>query len=197
MRKNIIRVKIPLERVGVLIGSEGHIKETIEKKFNLNLSIDSQDGNVSIVGSTSDPSLLFRARDIVLAIGRGFSPEKAFLLFLEDLNLYIIDLRELFESSSDIQRVKSRVIGRNGKTRHIIEEETKTNISIYGYTISIIGDLEHLSIAREAIDMLIRGVLHRNVYRFLDMKRRDLKQTEMELWKSKPKSLREGKKKNV
>jgi ribosomal RNA assembly protein len=121
-----------------------------------------------------------------MAIGRGFSPKKAFSLFDENVNLYIIDLQDFLRSPSDIQRVKSRIIGTKGKTRRIIEEETMTSLSIYGDTISIIGDIEHLKVAKEAIDMFIRGAYHRSVYRYLNMKRNELREIEMELWKSPP-----------
>ena len=180
------RIKIPLERVGVLIGHNGRVKGTIEERLEVRLDVDSRTGDIKVTSTGSDPSLLFRARDIVLAIGRGFSPEGAFNLFDEDLNLYVLDLEERCRSPSDIRRVKSRIIGMNGKTRRILEEETMTKISIYGHTISIIGDVQHLMVARNAVEMLIKGDLHRSVYRYLDRKRAELKDSEMELWKSIP-----------
>ena len=180
------RIKIPLERVGVLIGHNGRVKGTIEERLEVRLDVDSRTGDIKVTSTGSDPSLLFRARDIVLAIGRGFSPEKAFNLFDEDLNLYVLDLEERCRSPSDIRRVKSRIIGKNGKARRILEEETTTKISIYGRTVSIIGDVQHLMVARDAVEMLIKGDLHRSVYRYLDRKRAELKDSEMELWKSIP-----------
>ena len=197
MSVHTIQLKIPIERVGSLIGPEGRVKRTIEKKLSLEIRIDGRTGDVTLTSSGSDPSLLFRARDIILAIGRGFSPEKAFKLLNEDLNIYVIDLREIFGNPSDIQRVKSRIIGKNGKTRRILEEETVTSVSIYGHTVSIIGDVEHLEVAREAIEMLIRGALHSSVYKYLDRKRSDLKTIEMELWKSTPDVLNKGRKNHV
>lgn len=197
MTEHSISVKIPLERVGVLIGSGGRVKEAIEKKLQSRIDVSSEDGNVTLTSAENDPSLLFRARELVQAIGRGFSPERAFKLFNEDFTLFIIDLRELFDSPSDIQRVKSRVIGKAGKTRRIIEEETNTSVSVYGYTISIIGDLEHLEVSKEAIDMLIRGNLHRNVYKYLDVKRNELRKVEMEIWKTNPEALKKEVKKRV
>ncbi len=189
MRERSISIKIPFERVGVLIGPRGRVKRAIEKVLRVRIDVNGEEGDVKMASSDPDPSLLFRARDIVHAIGRGYSPERAFALFNEDMNLRVIDLRELFGSTSDIQRVKSRIIGRAGKTRRIIEEETATSISVYGYTVSMIGDLDHLEVANEAVEMLIRGVLHRSVYKYLNMKRDDLRKIEMELWKPTAKSL--------
>jgi len=170
----------------VLIGPNGSVKEQIEKTLGVKLQIDSSTGDVSIElnPENNDPSKLFRAKDVVTAIGRGFSPEKAFRL-LEDENtiLEIIDLRQIFgKSESDMRRVRGRIIGRDGKTRRIIEELTETYISVYGHTVGIIGDFEKAQIAREAIDMLIKGAMHGTVYRYLHRKRREIKKQMLELW---------------
>ena len=191
-----IHLKIPIERVGVLIGSDGSVKETIEKNLNLSIEVNSRTGDVSITSSGPDPSLLLRARDVILSIGRGFSPEKAFRLFDEDQNLCVINVLEIFGTPSAVQRIKSRIIGKRGRTRQLLEEETMTNISVYGNTISIIGDMEHLKVARDAIEMFIRGALHRTVYRYLNKKRSDLQKLEMEIWKSTP-DLKKGREKHV
>ena len=183
-------VKIPKERIGVLIGPNGKTKREIEEKLNVTLEVDSEAGDVTINlnEDSTDPSQLFKARDIVLAIGRGFSPERAFrLLHDEDMMLTIIDLREIFgRSKSDIRRVKGRIIGKEGKTRRIIEECAEVSISVYGHTVSIIGGMEQSEIAREAISMLIKGSQHATVYRFLQRKRHELKRRELELWEGRP-----------
>ena len=97
--------------------------------------------------------------------------------------LTVIDLREIFgRSSSDIQRVKGRIIGKEGKTRKIIEELSEAVISVYGHTVSIIGGVEQAEIAREAVNMLIKGSQHVTVYRYLNRKRQELKKKRLELW---------------
>lgn len=181
-------VKIPRERIGVLIGTKGGVRELIEKRLSTDLGIDSQSGDVTITlkEDVNDPSLLFRAKDVVTAIGRGFSPESVFKLIEdEDTILEIVDLREVFgRSESDISRIKGRIIGREGKTRRIIEEMTGTRVSVYGHTVSMIGGIEQVDIAREAIKMLIKGSQHKTVYRFLQRKRHELKLRNLELWQS-------------
>ena len=183
-------VKIPKERVGVLIGPEGKTKKYIEDSLSIDLKIDSEAGDVTITlaGNAQDPSLFFRAKDVINAIGRGFSPEHALRLIRnEDAVLDIIDLRTTFgRSESDIKRVKGRIIGMNGKTRQIIEELTETNVAVFGHTVSMIGEIEQAQVAREAIQMLVKGSMHSTVYRFLHRKRRDLKKKELELWERPP-----------
>lgn len=184
-------LKIPRERVGVLIGPEGKTKKHIEEKLKVELQIDSDAGDVIITMAekADDPSMLFKTKDLVTAIGRGFSPEHAFRLVRdEEAVLDMIDLRTVFgKSEADIKRVQGRIIGMNGKTRRIIEELTDTNVSVYGHTVGIIGTVEQVQIAREAIEMLVKGSMHGTVYRFLHRKRRELKKKKLELWEKPPK----------
>ncbi len=179
-------IKIPKERVGVLIGPEGRTKKSIEEKLSVELQIDSDAGDVTITMAekATDPSMLFKAKDVITALGRGFSPEHAFRLIRdEDAILDVIDLRGVFgKSEADIKRVKGRIIGMNGKTRTIIEELTDTSVAVFGHTIAIIGTIEQVQVAREAIEMLIRGSMHGTVYRFLHRKRRELKKKKLEIW---------------
>ncbi len=179
-------IKIPRERIGALLGPNGCVKENIEKKLLVTLEVNSQTGDIRIILSSTaqDPSLLFRAKEVITAIGRGFSPDRAFRLIWDDETaLTVIDLREIVgKSQSDMKRLKGRIIGKEGKTRKIIEELTEAVISVFGHTISIIGDMEQAEVAKEAIRMFLRGSQHRTVYRFLHGKRRDLKKRKLELW---------------
>lgn len=179
-------IKIPGDRIGALVGPNGTVKSIIERKLSVRLEIDSEDGSVQITlpANTEDPTVLFRAKEVITAIGRGFAPEHAFrLLDDEEIVFELIDLREIVgRSPSDLKRLKGRVIGKEGKTRRIVEELSEANISIYGHTISIIGYPEQAAIAREAVSMLIGGSLHGTVYRFLHKKRRELKKQKLQLW---------------
>ncbi len=179
-------LKIPKERVGSLIGPKGRAKKAIEKELSVKLEIESDMGRVTITltEEAEDPSLLFKAKEVVTAIGRGFSPEHAFsLIWNKEASLEMIDLRTIFgRAESDIKRVKGRIIGMGGKTRKIIEELTEAHVCIYGHTVGIIGDIEQVQAARRAIDMLIKGSQHRTVYEFLHRKRRELKKRKLELW---------------
>ena len=186
MSKPSMFVRIPKERVGVLVGSDGRVKQSIEEKLMVELQIESESGGVTIVLSESanDPSLLFKAKDVVTAIGRGFSPEHAFRLLRNEDDIFdFIDLRAVFgRSESDIKRVKGRVIGANGKTRKLIEELTNASVVIYGHTVGFIGTFEQVEIARNAVQMLINGSQHHTVYKYLQRKRSELKKHMLELW---------------
>lgn len=179
-------VRIPKERVGVLIGPNGKVKRDIEERLMVELHIESEAGGVNILlnEKAEDPSLLFRAKDVATAIGRGFSPEQAFRLIRnEDAVFDFIDLRAIFDrSESDIRRVKSRIIGMNGKTRRTIEELTEADVVVYGHTVGLIGTFEQVDAARNAVQMIIQGSQHHTVYSYLQKKRRELKKQMLELW---------------
>ena len=176
-------LRLPKERVGVAIGPGGEVKREIERRSGAKITLDSETGEATIQ-SGENPLGVLQARDILNAVARGFSAERAFRLFDEDNYLEIIDIRDLIgRSEKALVRLKGRVIGEGGKTRRIIEETTGAYMSVYGKNIALIGIPEQLSVAREAIEMLLRGVPHSAVYRFLERKRRELKKKAIEIWK--------------
>ncbi|MCJ7766794.1 KH domain-containing protein [Candidatus Bathyarchaeota archaeon] len=190
-------ISVPRERVGVIIGPDGVTKKNIEKKLFGELHIDGDSGDITITMSekATDPSMLFKAKDVVTALGRGFSPEHAFRLVRdEDALLDVIDLRTAFgKSEADIKRVKGRRIGMNGKTRRLIEELTDTHVAVFGHTVSIIGTIEQVQVAREAVEMLVKGSMHSTVYRVLHRKRSELKKKAFELWEKPPEEKKKRK----
>jgi len=169
-------LKIPKERVAVLIGVDGDIKKMIEKETSTRLQIDSKEGDVFLYGT--DALGLFTAREIIMAIGRGFNPEFARLLLKPDYVLEIINFIDYTgKSKSTMMRLKGRVIGKDGKARRLIEELSECYIAVYGKTVSIIGLGEHVPFAKRAVESLLDGSSHANVYKWLEKKRRDLKRS--------------------
>jgi len=186
-----IYLKIPVERAGALIGEKGGTKVELEKGTGSSIEVDGATGEVVIEmdasSGTRDPSGVLKARDIVNAIGRGFSPERAFRLFTDGQMLEVIDLKQaLGESRNQLQRIKGRIIGEDGKTRRIIELLTGTVVSVYGHTVSIIGEYDEIIVAKEAVAMLVKGAMHGSVYRYLNKEHAELKKRKMSLWEERP-----------
>jgi len=182
-------VRIPKERVGILIGPEGKVKQYIEEKLQVKLDVDSE-GSITLTLSekATDPSLLLKAKDVVTAIGRGFSPEVAFRLIRNEDEIFdMIDLRVIFgRSESDIKRIKGRIIGADGKTRKLIEELTEADVVVYGHTVGLIGSFEQVDTAHNVVQMIIEGCQHHTVYNYLQKKRTELKKQKLELWEKPP-----------
>ncbi|OPY29730.1 MAG: polynucleotide phosphorylase/polyadenylase [Methanocella sp. PtaU1.Bin125] len=173
-------IKVPQDRIGVIIGVEGKVKETLEKKSGATIDVDSESGSVALE-SEGDAFKALRASEVIKAIARGFSPEKALkLLDNEDLILDMMDLSKISDSPSELTRLKGRIIGKAGKTREIMESMTGAKISVYGKTISILGDPEQVMSVRAAIDMLIDGAPHGAVYGYLEKRRREIKQSQFD-----------------
>ena len=177
-------IRIPTERIAVLIGKNGKTKLEIEEACSVMLDIDSQTGETLVSGNGDIEKIQpFKAVEIVSAIGRGFSPENAMTLLKGENTLHVIDLREFAgKSPSQVERIKGRIIGEGGKARKNMENLSGTNISVYGRTVAIIGDVAKLKLAVDAISSLSSGSMHGSVYSKLESARRREKAEKMRLW---------------
>ena len=171
--ENVFELKIPKERVAILVGKKGSIRKRIERETESVLDIDSHEGIVTITGE--DPVLLLTANDVVKAIARGFNPDIALQVLKHDTVFEIIELAAVSKNKNDLQRLKGRIIGEKGKSRRTIEELTETYISVYGKTASIIGSMEGVAICKKALTMLVNGSPHASVYHMLERERRKWK----------------------
>lgn len=177
-------VRIPSARIAVLIGKSGAAKSAIESSCKVVLDIDSGTGEVQITSSGIGEDIRpFKAIEIVTAIGRGFSPESAMALLKGDNALHIVDLREFAgKSSANIERIKGRIIGEGGRARRNMENLSGTHISVYGKTVSVIGDAARLRLAVDAISAISNGSMHGAVYGRLEAANRRGRQDRMKLW---------------
>ena len=174
MKEFSYELKIPHERVAVLIGKNGEVKKDIESNTKTKIKIDSQEGDIFAYGK--DALGLFTAREVIRSIGKGFNPEIAKLLLKQDYVFEVIGLKEFTgKSKNTLLRLKGRVIGKDGKSRRLIEELSESYISVYGKYVGIIGLPESVSMAKRACEALLRGSTHANVYKWLEKKRRELK----------------------
>lgn len=170
-------LKIPKDRVGVLIGTDGKFKKKLEKKTNTKINVDSETGYVVIEGE--DSVLLYELKDVVQAIGRGFSPEVALQVLKEDTILEVVSIQDFTgKSKKKMDRLRGRVIGTKGKSRSMIEQTTGTHISVYGKTVSIIGGIESAAMAKGAVESLLSGSPHGNVYKWLQEKKKGARRFE-------------------
>ena len=161
-------IKIPQERIGVLIGPGGKTKSEIIKQTHCIIDIDSNEGEVSIFGEGED---FLKAQDIVKAIGRGFSPLRAFKLLEEEYLLKILEITHYVGKNKSAQESKrGRVIGKNGDARKEIEKKTGALISVYGKTVAIIARPDGLQKAMDAVEMLLQGATHETVENQLESK---------------------------
>lgn len=155
-------VRIPEERKSVLIGKDGHVRQWIEEGTGTGIGVSDI---VEITGN--DPLGVMKAKDIVTAIGRGFSPRAARRLLVEGCELHVISLEG--ESLKKRKRLFGRVIGRAGGSREKIESETGASICVFGKTLSIIGMPGEIGPAEDAVEQLLAGKKHQWAYRKMRM----------------------------
>jgi ribosomal RNA assembly protein len=175
-------IRIPADRVGTLIGKSGETKKTLQSISGIKMDIDTDEGEVVIHDDVEleDPLMALKLMEVVKATGRGFNPETAMRLFDDDEYLEIIDIKEAIgDRSNQVPRVRGRLIGKNGKTRRLIEELTGCDMVIYGNTVGLIGNSISLPVAKHAVELLINGSEHATVYHYLESQRPMLRITEM------------------
>ena len=170
-------LKIPKDRVGVLIGHNGETKQRIEELSQIILTIDSEDGEVVLDDrNASHPLMGLQTEEVIRAIGRGFSPDHAFRLFQDDSDFFVFNIHDYVgKKDHHVRRLKSRVIGKNGKTKRVLEQLTGADISVYGHTIAVIAEGVYMDIVKRAIDMFLSGSEHHTVYRFIEREMKKLK----------------------
>ena len=166
-------LKIPKERIAVLIGKGGSIKKKIEIATSTKIEVDSKEGDVFISGT--DSIRLYTTQEVIKAIGRGFNPEIAMLLFKSDYAFELININDYIKSENGLTRLKGRAIGKEGKSRRIIEDLTDTHISVYGKTIGIIGEVGNVMTSKKAVESLLNGSKHSNVYSWLEKQKKNMK----------------------
>ncbi len=165
--------KLNKKRIGVVIGTNGEMKTELENTLGVKIDIDSDTGEVDVKPDIErenyDPLNTLIAKKVIRAINRGFNPNKALKLKNDENMLEVINLSTILgKSTKKLKRIKGRLIGRNGEIREAIEQYAECYVSIFGKTISIIADHENLQIAKKAINMLINGMPHHTVLKYLE-----------------------------
>ena len=88
-------LKVPLSRVGAVIGPKGKTKRKLEQLSGCKLLIESDEGIIEISEQNmKDPLKGLQLISAARAIGRGFNPEKAYQLLEMDYYLEVVDIRD-------------------------------------------------------------------------------------------------------
>ena len=182
-------VNIPDERIGVLIGEDGATKRRIEERCEVAIEVDSESGAVAI-DRDGDPLKGLKGPQVVKAIARGFPPESALKLLQEvespgESMVYdSIDVKDATGSPSEFESKKGRLIGKDGRTRELMEELTGADVRIYGSTVGAIGTTTQVRIAMEACEMILEGAPHGTVYSYMEEQRSQFRGREIAYYES-------------
>ena len=99
-----VEMKMPKSRIAVLIGPKGEVKKQIQEATKTKINVDSKEGDITL--TSKDSIGLYQAREIVLAIARGFNPGRALLLLHPDYMLDVLHLRDYSNTKNSMIRIK-------------------------------------------------------------------------------------------
>ncbi|MCL5440389.1 MAG: hypothetical protein M1448_00690 [Candidatus Marsarchaeota archaeon] len=150
---------IPRERVKALKEDKEGI-EAIARGCNCRITVSDDNPVVAEGGGYEE----YVARNVITAFGRGFPVKTALLLARDDYYFYTIDLDNVFKNKNRIKAVKGRLIGIEGKAIRYIGTVSSAKMCVYGDKISVIGKMEAVEEAEEAIKSIINGSKHGKAY---------------------------------
>lgn len=137
-------------------------KQELEKKLEIKIQVKGK--NVTF---SSDALNEYEATKVFDALNFGFSIKKALALKEEMTDFRIINIKGITRKKN-LETVRGRVIGREGKTKKTIENITNCEIIVKENEIGIIGDVEKIDEVVTAIGNLVRGTKQSNTYRYLE-----------------------------
>ena len=172
-QNDIRRILVPSHRLTPLKNSWDTIVSLLVEKMKLMLRMNVQRRTIEIKNSneTNDNLNLQRADDFLQAYILGFELNDAVsFLRVDDIYLETFDIKDIKNLHGDhLSRAIGRITGEKGKTRHAIENSTKTRIVVADSKISVMGGFTNLKLARNAISSLIMGSPSNKVYNQLRM----------------------------
>ena len=112
----------------------------------------------------------FLTEEVVRALEFGFSIEDSLLLLEDSYKLKFINIKE-HTKRRNLHDVRSRVIGRRGKAIRTIENLTGSNMVVMENKVGLILNYESAEMTMQAIESLIQGSKHGNIYSYLEKQR--------------------------
>lgn len=143
------------------------MKEKLEYETGADIFIDEKIKTVNINHSNSIKEL--DVKKVIEAINMGYNLSIALELFKKPPSKFEkINIKNLTRNDKEFNRQKGRVIGKCGRTKELISELTDTYVVVNKDSVGIIGSLNDVIKAREAVLLLIEGAPHSRVYAKLE-----------------------------
>ena len=164
------QILIPTKRAELLKG-KGLIDRACKR---LGCKMEIRDENELVIDG--DALSEYNARVVMQAFARGFDFDTACKLLSDERFFESIDMKQLFKSEEQIKRIKARIIGTDGKTKNYVQSVSGADVAIYGDTVSMIGTVDEIRVAKAAIEVLLEGGTHKKAYAIMEKAKRRLKE---------------------
>jgi len=156
----------------ILISSPEKIKKALPKiKAKLDIHTDLKRESITINGEEFQEAT---AEKIIQALDFGFELEDAMLLLKDDWDLEYVNIKE-HTHRKNLEEIRSRVIGTEGKAKGTIETLTDSRIVIHNNQVGMIADADHMSYLIQGIISLIQGAKHGNVFAYIERQNANLR----------------------
>lgn len=137
-------------------------KAFLEKKLKVKITFNGK--KVILEGNSLDE---YEAKIVFEAIAFGYDSRTAVLLKDEEFAFRRMSIRD-FTRRKDLEVVKARVIGTQGRTKKTLENLADCKIIVRENEVGIIASAEEIEYVLTALSNLIRGSKQSNVYKFLE-----------------------------
>nr|ODN82456.1 pre-rRNA-processing protein PNO1 [Cryptococcus depauperatus CBS 7841] len=171
LKNEFRRVPIPPHRMTPLKRDWVNLYTPMVEMLGLQVRMNTQRRAVELKtsGHTVDSGAIQKGADFVKAYALGFDVNDALaLLRLDDLYLDSFEIKDVKTLHGDhLSRAIGRIAGEGGKVKFSIENASRTRIVLADTHIHILGSVQNIKIARDAIVSLILGSPPGKVYAHL------------------------------
>jgi KH domain-containing protein len=138
------------------------VAKQLEKELNVTIKLKEKE--VAVDGDAEDE---FVAEKVIDAVLFGFPIEAALLIKKEEYIFEILNIKD-YTHRKDLESIRARVIGSEGKTLRNLNQLTDCYFEIKSNEVGIIGAPESMKSAHDALIMVVQGSKQANVYAFLE-----------------------------
>ncbi|EIW66270.1 hypothetical protein TREMEDRAFT_35141 [Tremella mesenterica DSM 1558] len=171
LKNEFRRVAIPPHRLSPLKRDWVNIYTPLVEMLGLQVRMNVKRRAVELKtsGHTVDSGAVQKGADFVKAYALGFDVNDAIaLLRLDDLYLDSFEIKDVKTLHGDhLSRAIGRIAGEGGKVKFTIENASRTRIVLADTNIHILGSVQNIKIARDAVVSLILGSPPGKVYAHL------------------------------
>jgi len=150
--------KIIIEKIARVTKNRKKLEEKLDVK------IENRGKEIFVTGN---PENEYIALKVIQALEFGFPFSAAILIKDEDFMFEILNIKN-YTTRKDLERVRARIIGKQGKTLKTLSNLTRCYFELKDNEVGIIGDPEFIKNGEEAIILIIKGSKHANVYSHLE-----------------------------